>query len=156
MKYLESQLTLFLESIGSSPIKRIWRIVFEHRGEIGDEGPIELEFEDHTWLFDNESDGETLRISDHRWTDRFGTELTLENERFVAECGKWSRVDVSGLEPYKWWVGEPVSKALLLTNEFGTPAGVAISTRSSTFWFVVRGDECHLLFEKPGDFDVVL
>lgn len=152
---LKTQLLCFLDSISKLPIRQIARILFEHQGEVSEDGPLELGFDGQKWLFGNESDGETLSISRHGWSDPFGETTTLENQLFIEECGKWSRVDVSFLEPYRNWIGKPISGAVLLVNEFGTPAGIELSNAESSLCFLVRGDECFVLLERPPDYEPI-
>lgn len=110
---------------------------------------------DQTWTLDTESDGERLRLSNHPWVDPFAGELTQDTKEFIDECGKWSRVNVSEADLYKSWIGKPILNAELLSNEFGTVAGMAISNEKNSLYFVVRGDETHVLSNIPLGFSRV-
>lgn len=137
--------------IYGSRITRIDRVFFQSDGAVDpDDGPIELHLDDGSvFLFDGEPDGETLRVRALSWCDPFEGKLSMENEAFVAESGKWVRVAVSDEAPYNDLINVEVCDVEVLKNRFGNVAGFAIKTSVRTLWFVVQGDEARAYWAAP-------
>ncbi len=139
------------QRIAGSKIVRIDRVLYEVGGVVEPgSGPLEVHLEDGAvFLFSGASDGESLRVEAQPWTDPFEGAMSPENEEFVAQSGKWSRVSVSNEAPYNELIGAKVNAVELLENEFGREAGLAIETDARTLWFVVQGDEDHAFWAFP-------
>ncbi len=134
-------------------VARIVRILFELNGRFDqDDGPLELHFDDgRVLLLDGEGDGETLRLRSAAWADPFAEPLSAENRRFVAESGRWRRVDCTNAAPFTDIAGGTIESAQLLDNQFGVPAGVALHIVGRTLWFIVDCDESTVHWEpRPG------
>ena len=132
-------------------IVRVDRILYVHEGRIAPkDGALELQLDDGSvLLLEAAADGETLSVSDGAWVDPFDGKLDHENQTFVAESGKWTRVAVSEEPLFSTLIGCPVLDVAILENQFGREAGLAIGTPARTIWFVVEGDEAHVYWAMP-------
>jgi hypothetical protein len=132
-------------------IERIDRIFYEFMGVIeADEGALEVHFTDGSVArFDGGATGESLGVDDHAWVDPFAGELSPENEAFVAQCGKWTRVPVSTEAPYRELIGATVNAVTILHDRFGRESALALETDARTLWFVAGGDECRVCWAHP-------
>lgn len=132
-------------------VVRIDRILYETNGAVdpGD-GPLEVHLDNGSVLFfEGASDGESLRMKCGVWADPFGGEMSPENEKFVEESGKWTKIPVSREAPYSKMIGAAVKAVEILENEFGREAGLTIETDARTLWFVIQGDEAHVYWASP-------
>jgi hypothetical protein len=128
-------------------------VLYEYAGKIDpNDGPLELKLDGRTLLLDADADGERLRVVEQEWSDPFEEPLSEENRQYVAKHGMWRRVDCSRWEGYSSLVGQEVTEACVLVNEFGRIGGVRISTPAGTLWFVVEGDQSHVHWAKPDSF----
>jgi hypothetical protein len=139
-------------------LKRIARILYEHRRHVNRvDGALELHFDDGSVvLLDALGNGDCLRVRSQRWIDPFGEPLSDENEHYVESHGKWKWVDDSSETAYAAMIENTVSSVSLLANEFGSIAGVRISTTDAALWFFVAGDECHVAWAHPIGFREVI
>lgn len=132
-------------------IARIDRIFFEFMDVIESEaGPLEVHFTDGSViLLDEGPDGDSLRVDTQPWVDPFAGELSPENEAFVAQCGKQTRVPVSDDPLYRELVGATVKSITVLQNRYGRESAIAVETDARTLWFAVGADECHVFWAHP-------
>lgn len=139
------------QKLTGNTVVRIERVLYEMDGVVElDDGPLEIHLEDGSvLLFDGASDGESLRVRTSPWADPFKDEIGTENEEFVAESGKWTKVSLSKEAPYSELIGAHVKAIAILENEFGREAGLAIETNTRTLWFVIQGDEAHVYWSSP-------
>lgn len=145
------QTLAFPEGLVGQTVTGIARVLYEWRGALDDtDGDLELELNGRLVLLDCASDGERLRVKEARWEDPFAEPLSDENRAYVAEAGKWRRVDCSHQGPYRDLIGQRITDVLLLRGAFGVIAGVRISVASRSLWFVAEGDESHVYWEQPG------
>ena len=113
----------------SAPIRRVRRIHYVHDGQPDtDVGPVELTIGERVFLFDNQADGESLRVLEIGWADPFSEPLNAENRRFVQESGKWTAFDVSTIDEWANLIGEPLSGVEAITNDAGKTTGIVLRT----------------------------
>lgn len=138
-----------LGSLVGRRVRRLGRVLYEHRGEIGCDGPLEIEADGCVVLLDGAGDGESLRIVGRPWIDPFEEPLSKENQGYLYEHGKWQRVDHSHREGYADFIGQVVEEMRLLENEHGRVAGLRLSAAGRSLWFAVEGDECLVHWAQP-------
>jgi hypothetical protein len=98
-----------IDSVGT-PIRRVRRIHYVYDGRPDtDFGPVELTIGERLFLFDNEADGESLRVTETAWADPFPEPLSSEDREFVERSGKWTAFDVSTLRRWAKPIGERLS-----------------------------------------------
>jgi len=136
-------------AIPSNCVSKICRIFYALGGAVeqGD-GELELYFGDEVMRFSGAADGETLRAARDVWHDPFAAPLSANNETYVRDNGKWTRVDVSDLDPYATFIGKVIHGARWIRNDAGTITGVVLDTENSSLRFQVDCDECHVGYEK--------
>jgi hypothetical protein len=134
-------------------IESIARVCYWHRGvaDLAD-GSLEIKVAGEVVLLDGASDGESLRVRNGPWVDPFDEPVSTENLEYIAEHGRWQRVDCSIHEFYDDFLKEAITDVRLLENEHGRTAGVKISVPARSLWFVVEGDECHVHWGQPVGF----
>lgn len=130
------------------------RILFEAPGaSLSSDGPLELHWDDGTvTLLDGDADGESLRVLGAPWADPFAESISEENSRYIAEQGRWRRVDESREPPLAAMLGNALTSVTLLKNPFGRLAGVWLRAEDCSLAFVVRGDECQVAAQPPPGF----
>lgn len=117
-----------IEAVGA-PIRRVRRIHYVYDGQADTNfGPIELTIGERPFLFDNEADGESLRVTETAWSDPFSEPLSAENRKFVQESGKWTAFDVSMLGQWAKLIDEPLSDVEAITNDAGETTGIVLRT----------------------------
>ena len=130
-----------------SQIKSINRILYMFRGEIeADDGALEIEFCTGTCLFDGT---ERLHITSGAWVDAFEAPISPENEQYVIEHGKWTRVFCSKEPRYEEMISRKLTGLSWVVDEYGEVVGCGLSAEGSTLWFLAECDECHVLWDKP-------
>jgi len=92
--------------------------------------------------------GEALRVKLAAWQDPFAGNLTLENQAFVDNHGKWRLQDVSMTEPYHSFIGQVLKVINPIVNQFGTLSGVQLGFDQTRLYFIVEFDECHILLDQ--------
>lgn len=143
----------FLNALVGRRITRLARVLYEVRGQLNVEfGPLEIGTDGGTFLLDSDGDGERLRVLAQAWEDPFTEPLSEENQRFIDECGKWTRVDVTHDREYRDLVGERVTGVVLVENEHGLTAGVRLCMSVRDVWFLVSADECYVRSALPVGF----
>lgn len=93
-----------------------------------DFGPVELTIGERPFLFDNEADGESLRVTETAWSDPFAEPLSTENREFVERSGKWTAFDISALGRWAKLIGEPLSDVEAITDPGGKTTGIVLRT----------------------------
>lgn len=142
-----------IDLIGAT-VTGIARIFYEYRGttERAD-GPLELTLGERTVLLDGQSDGQRLRVRQEAWNDPFAEPLSAENHAWLAEHGKWVRVDCADQPEYADFIGRQIVACVLLREDaFGSIAGLKISVAPRSLWFIVQGDESHVAWSLPAGF----
>lgn len=110
-----------------------------------DFGPIELTLGEQVFTFDNEPDGESLRITELAWIDPFAEPLTTENREFVERSGKWTAFDVSADSSWAGLLGEVLSEVEPIMNSAHKLTGVILRTeRGGVVRLGVMADELFL------------
>jgi hypothetical protein len=117
-----------IRAVGT-PIRRVRRMhyVFNDQPDT-DFGPIELTLGEQPFLFDNEPDGESLRITDAAWIDPFAEPLSAENREFVARSGKWTALDVSTAKAWAGLIGEVLSEVEPIMDSAHKMTGIILRT----------------------------
>ena len=130
------------EAVGS-PIRRVRRIHYVHDGQADtDFGPVELTIGQRVFLFDNESDGDSLRVTEAAWVDPFSEPLSPENRQFVREHGKWTAFDQSTEDDWARFIGDPLRDVETVTNDVGKTIGIILRTeRGGVLRLGVLADE---------------
>src|SRR5688500_17039874 len=100
-----------LKSLLGWRIAAVARILYVYRGEVDRrDGALELDFEDGSVvLLDGAADGERLRVRDAPWTDPFPEPISAENQFFIDESGRWSRIELSQDPNFSPLVGEQLA-----------------------------------------------
>jgi hypothetical protein len=94
-----------------------------------DRGPVEITFTDGRFVgLDVGGDGESLRLDDKPWDDPFLDPLSAENAEFVARSGKWTRFDLSAVEPYAHLIGSWVTDVVPVVHRIEKLTGVVVVT----------------------------
>jgi hypothetical protein len=117
-----------IDAVGT-PIRRARRIHYVYNGRPDtDFGPVELTIGERHFLFDNEADGESLRVTETTWADPFPEPLRTENREFVQRSGKWTAFDVSSVGGWAKLIGEPLSDVEAITDDGGKTTGIVLRT----------------------------
>jgi hypothetical protein len=117
-----------VEAIGA-PIRRVRRVFYVFKGQPDtDFGPIELTIGERTFLFDNEPDGDSLRVRQEVWLDPFSEPLAMEKRAFVEASGKWTAFDVSTDPSWARLIGEPLIGVEPVVSDAGKTTGIVLRT----------------------------
>jgi hypothetical protein len=117
-----------VEAIGA-PICRVRCIHYVFNGQSDtDFGPVELTIGERTFLFDNEPDGDSLRVSQEAWVDPFSEPLTEQNRAFIETSGKWTAFDVSAEGSWTQLIGERLSAVEPVMDDAEKTTGVVLRT----------------------------
>jgi hypothetical protein len=117
-----------IRAIGT-PIRRVRRMHYVYSDQPDtDFGPVELTVGEQLFLFDNEPDGESLRITGAAWIDPFAEPLSAENREFVARSGKWTAFDVSADRAWASLIGEVLSEVEPIVNSAHKMTGIILRT----------------------------
>lgn len=151
----EVDLSVLAQTVGRK-IVQIVRIHYQFGGAFElEHGPLEIYLDDGAvFHFRSRSSGDSLFIEAVPWVDSFAGPLTHENQLFVDKSGKWSRVPVSELPPFRDMIGAVVSGVATLENDNGDVAGLILETATRTLWFAVEGDEERVSWCLPTGFSV--
>jgi hypothetical protein len=118
-----------IDAVGT-PIRRVRRIHYVYNGRPDtDFGPVELTIGERPFLFDNEADGESLRVTETAWADPFPEPLSTENREFVQRFGKWTAFDVSALGRWAKLIGQALSDVEGITDDGGKTTGIVLRTQ---------------------------
>ena len=116
-----------LDQIVGDRIEKIHRVFYVFDGIAEeDAGALQIEFERFgPMLLDVDADGHSLKVLAERWKDPFDGRMTPENQRFVAESGKWTSIEVGARSDYLPFLGSIVLR-VLPQDEGGGLTGVII------------------------------
>jgi hypothetical protein len=102
-------------------------------------GPIEIAWDDDTWLsLDAKSDW-TLEVSSRQWVDPYANVSAAEFKRLAGEVGIWEQASIPpGLDQL---VGQVVIAAAPKINEVGELTGVSLAFLEQVLVARVLGGE---------------
>lgn len=126
-------------------VQSIELIKYEFQGKTDSSNTlVQINFEDGTSVyFTSDRDGETLKVCLYSWDDPFAGDLSAEQISFVEKSGKWSKQDVSSLEPFSYFIGESMSEITpIRTNSKIT--GVNIIANGAYIKVMIEWDESHV------------
>jgi len=129
----------------SKKVLSIEFIKYEFQGEVDPSNTlVQINFEDGTSVyFTPDRDGETLKVCLYSWDDPFAGDLSAEQILFVERSGKWSKQDVSSLEPFNRFIGESISEITpIRTNSKIT--GIIIIANGAYMKVIIEWDESHV------------
>lgn len=118
-----------------STVSGVWRLHYEVGGSFDEStGALELAFTHGlTVHLKGGSDGESLVVLSKAWVDPFVEPLSAENRAYVAECGKWTKVDKSASPGFGYLVGSTLRDYSTHVLEDGRLAGITMQFDDSVF-----------------------
>ena len=107
--------------VGDTAVK-IQRVLYSHEGQVDQrDGPLQVTFASGRVVrFEVASDGESISSSFEEWVDPFQAAApSAENERYVAEHGKWTSFDLTFEQPWSRVIGSSLEKVAPVGNSRG-------------------------------------
>ncbi len=116
-----------------------------------DNSDVELEIvynKDSFFRLSSASDGERVTIHRSPWIDPFTEPVSLENQRYINESGKWRLFVVNDHPLYASIIGKNIKKIQKIINKFGVLAGLAFTFDNKTLCYCVDCDEGKIFWDE--------